>query len=405
MFFLVLSILLSVLAIFYSSTYSFFYWISIIFVLFGLLMSLISDNSFELQNIVWFFVFLYVLFCFIITILQPKSDKILYFHIHNNKLFKKFLFLGHFFSVLSIFAYFYSAGGINGIVKSWVVIATSRDLYQLIFANLSQVFLIISLSNYFFYFIKTFKLHSIFFSFILVLVFLILTRSKAYLLPLILPYMLYYFYGYKNNILKLLSTGFLISISGVILYLFTTVVRWSGDFSELSSEKILNTYESVLSSGVERNLYFQFKFIFNHYLHNDLIFMQTYFSMFNPLLKLLSIDTVENPMYLYNNIIYGGSGLMKGSAHPTIFADSFANLGFLGVFVGGLHLVFLRFIRRLFCKNDYLFFSFIVCLSYSVPLIIRGSVYYGFLYLFIALISLLTINFLLRLRWNINVKF
>jgi hypothetical protein len=87
-------------------------------------------------------------------------------------------------------------------------------------------------------------------------------------------------------------------------------------------------------------------------------------------------------MYLYSELMYGQSFTMKGSAHPTLFVDSFANFGGAGVFVGVFWLFLMSKIYSIFSSFGGLGRTcFLVISSYSIPLILRGSVYYGALYL------------------------
>jgi hypothetical protein len=191
---------------------------------------------------------------------------------------------------------------------------------------------------------------------------------------------------------------------GVFLYIFTTVIRWGGKFSDFDYNKLLDTYESATSAGIERNLFYQFSEIFSYYFVNPPTYMQTYLTLFNPILKVFGIEGIQNPMYLYSEIIYGGSGLMKGSAHPTIFADSYANLGAFGAVLGAFYIFFFYFLTRCYIqKSQFKLCSVIVIYSYTIPLIARGSVYYGFLYLVLLLTTTMIFNqFISRKMTNVK---
>jgi oligosaccharide repeat unit polymerase len=309
--------------------------------------------------------------------------------------------IAYFNSILAIALYIYSAGGITGVFRSWVSIAITRSSLELLASNISQVFFIFSLTIYFYNYITTKKLTPVLSALILGTIFMALTRSKSYLLPLVLPYAYYIYEMNRNNIFLLFFKGIGVTIVGVFFYLLTTIVRWSGNLNEINTNKISQTYESVVSTGVERNLYYQFSQIFDYFHTHNSIYMQTYMMIFNPLLKLVQLDSIRNPMYLYNDIIYGGSGAMQGSAHPTIFADSFANANIFGVVFGAIHISLLAFIlSKVFIKNKFKLCSFIVISSYSIPLIVRGSVYYGILYFVILSLTNFILYKIINIRCN-----
>jgi hypothetical protein len=378
---LILSLLVSLYASYKSEESTFVFWMSISAVLF---MLVINSELGVYSGYLRSFILMFVFSSFIISNLYvfkhpPKGINL---RIRDKPLF----FIAITCTLLAIFSYVIGAGGLDGIKRTWVYIATNRTTTELIISNFSQLFYIFSISCFLLLYRSNRKVSNILWIVVLALIFLSLTRAKAYLLPIVIPFLFFYINDNKKNPVKLIIRLLLFIVLALTLYTFTTVIRWAGSIDQWSVDHLYQIFLNVMDAGVERNLNIQTSIIFDYYINNAYLYGQTYATFFNPLLKLFNLS-FDNPMYIYSEIIYGKSHNMKGSAHPTIFVDSFANFGVLGCLIGGGWILFLKYLGVFYSKYSKLHHMvLLVASSYSIPLVVRGSVYYGFLYLTMSLV-------------------
>lgn len=380
------SLFLSVIALFYSKVYFSIFWISQCAVLF------IFCFAKELGQ----YSFIFSLFILVSTLTSFLFN---FFFISNNAYFtnksncsfykNSYGLVGFTVGISSLFFYLIGAGGFIGITRSWVDIAVERTSFELLLTNLSQLLYLLSLALLLFSYDITKKTKFIFAMSLIAILFLALSRAKAYLLPFLFSLVVIFFHNNKNKPFKMFFLGILYSLLIVFFYFATTFFRWIGGSEKWSSNNFINVMQLVLDKGLERNLVDQATGIFSYYVDNQIIWGQTYLSFFNPILKLFEYN-IENPIYIYHYILNGQSFGMKGSAHPTLFTDSFANFGILGVFSGVFWMSILFFLYKICSiQNRYGMIVFIVSTSYAIPLILRGSVYYGFLYLILSVLFML----------------
>lgn len=316
----------------------------------------------------------------------------------------KYSLWGIVIGVLCFICYIYGAGGISGITRNWIDIATDRTLTQLIISNLSQLFYLLSLTLLFFCYQGTKKLRYILMIFIIAILFLALTRVKAYLLPVLFSLMVLFLNKNKGKSFKIIFYGVIYSFFVVIFYLLTTFFRWIGSSDDWEPDKFRSVFNNVLDKGIERNLVEQSTSIFTFFVENEKIWAETYISFLNPILRLFDLDG-QNPIYLYSQLLYGQSFEMRGSAHPTLFIDSFANFSVFGVFVGLVWMLILSLLYRICLKQkDFGVMVYIVSTAYAIPLICRGSIYYGSLYLIMSLIFMLLFGKLFRVSVTKNTR-
>jgi oligosaccharide repeat unit polymerase len=397
---LILSLLISLYASYKSEESIFLFWISISAVLF---MLAINSDLGLYSGYLMIFIFMFVFYSFIISNLYafkhiPKEIDL---RIRD----KPLLFIAITCTLFAIVTYVIGAGGLDGIKRTWIDIATNRTTIELIISNFSQLFYIFSISCFLLLYKSNRKVSNILWIVVLALVFLSLTRAKAYLLPVVIPFLFFYINDNKKNPVKLIIRLLLFIVLALTLYTFTTVIRWAGSIDQWSVDHLYQIFQNVMDAGVERNLNIQTSIIFEYYMDNPYLYGQTYATFFNPLLKLFNLS-FDNPMYIYSEIIYGKSHSMRGSAHPTIFVDSFANFGVLGCLVGGGWILCLKYLGAFYSKYSKLHrMVLLVASSYSIPLAVRGSVYYGFLYLtmslfFSAIMILLLHKFIFKRKNN-----
>ncbi|KPM84276.1 O-antigen polymerase [Pseudoalteromonas lipolytica] len=382
---IVFSFFISLFGILRSKEQHTIFWISHSSILFVLLFA--ADFGLY-TNLFGVYVFLYIILCLVFTLYTPTISLP---DLENDIYFsnERVTALGVLLGVISLFLYILGAGGVDSVTRSWVDIATTRSNFQLFVTNLSQLLFLLSLALLLSVFYVSRSVKSVVFMLIITVAFLALTRVKAYLLPLIFPIMALYINENKNKPFKIVVFGFLFSLSTIFLYLLTTFFRWIGSSDKWDSQHFVDVFQNVIDKGVERNLIQQSTSIFNYYVESDKLLGQTYFSIFNPVFRVFGHE-VENPMYLYSNLIYGQSFEMRGSAHPTVYVDAFANFGPFGILTGPFWLLLIHHLYK-YCSSKGVvgIMIFYVSIAYSIPLISRGSVYYGTLYLAISLLFML----------------
>ncbi|PQQ29153.1 hypothetical protein [Photorhabdus hindustanensis] len=176
-------------------------------------------------------------------------------------------------------------------------------------------------------------------------------------------------------------------ILGTLLYLSSMTIRWLGSLNTLNSEHIIEIIRTVWNAGIERELYSQYTKTFHYFINNDYLLGQTYIILINKFLYYFGLtNNIENPIYLYYKVTYSAvdsqNAIMKGSAHPTIYGDSFANFGWFGTVILPIIYTIIIYLsnkslKKININNSLLIIGVLI----FVILSIRGSVYYGYLYL------------------------
>ena len=222
--------------------------------------------------------------------------------------------------------------------------------------------------------------------FLLALVFVIILRAKIFIVPLILSFVLFDQQNQKRNLIRTGTTSLLLisSYFGVMY-----IRRLAG----IDLSFIFAAASSVLDSGLEEGLMKEYCAVFKYFELHPFLDGDTYLRLIlHPLSFLFVLDAPKNPIYLYHSISYDTVGLMVGSAHPTLYGDSYANFGWLGVLI--LPLIYLVVVRlsmrhvRLDCFHDIRYVGFFI----GLPLILRGSVYYGIFYILICIATEISIR-------------
>jgi len=301
----------------------------------------------------------------------------------------------------SLLFYILSVGGLSGLFRSWVEIAITRQGGDIIEANISQGLYFVSLT-FLLASAKFNKIKSYFTMLVIVVLYVSFSRVKANALPFVIPLIYQFVNAYRQYPIKLLLSGIIGTGIFLLFYFLITAARWTGDL--FSVESFLNSFNSAVKAGLERNLVSQTESVFLYFMENEAVFAQSYIYILNPLMSYFGVDLV-NPIYSYFRIGGGVSDIMRGSAHPSIYGDSLANFSWFGLFVGFFYVVFLGWASRISILSGSLFSTgFLVATSYSVPMMIRGSVHYGLLYFIINSIFIL-FSFLIfysmgKIKWK-----
>ena len=159
--------------------------------------------------------------------------------------------------------------------------------------------------------------------------------------------------------------------------------RWLGDVSFADSTKLINVFVNIIDAGFERELYFQTTIVYE-YFNSYGIFenIPSYMRIPKYILSyLFTVTLPTNPIYEYYNVFSSSNQtLLFGSAHPTIYVDSYANFGYFGVLVGGI-LIYLTYVFSSYLTNSLSSNYLRVVFFFFIGLYLRGSVYLSLVYL------------------------
>jgi len=392
---ILLAFLLSLLGVLKSREHQTIFWVSQSSVLFILLFA----HGFGTHSLMFeLYVLLFVSLSFLFLLISPSLPVVQDLASKNMEHFieSRIVLSGTVFGVVGLLLYIFGAGGAEGITRSWIEIATTRSTIELVVSNFSQLFFLLSLALLLSAFYIKRSVYILIVMILISVAFLALTRVKAYLLPFLFSIMVIYINENKSRPFKTIVYGAFFGFLVIVFYLLTTFFRWVGNSERWDYHHFIEVLNHVLEKGVERNLVEQSTQIFNYYVEAEKLLGQTYFTILNPILRVFG-QSIENPMHHYSNIIYGQSFGMRGSVHPTVYVDAFANFGPLGVLTGPLWLIILHYLYK-FCISQKFIGSmiFVVSTAYAIPLISRGSVYYGTLYLVISIIFMILMHWLFK---------
>ena len=219
--------------------------------------------------------------------------------------------------------------------------------------------------------------------FIIVLVifvlYFIMSKSRYNLLGFVTPFMIYYLF---NKDRKKVILGIICGIVFVFLVFFLQQARWAGSISEAISTgpvELFGRSIRYMSEGngelglikayyyfIENNNNFPMFGEGNGYVRLALLIFPSSIMWFKP--RDFAIDMYREWFHL---------DLSRGTMHPTLFGDVYANFGFKGVAMGGFYAILICFIDENVNKTPQLMIKvFKVSLACTMFVMIgRGAVY------------------------------
>lgn len=304
-----------------------------------------------------------------------------------------------FFVLSLLFLFLSSSNGVYGFTDdTWTQLSASRGIKEIIFGNLANICLIITGGALLGSLTANKSKFLSFLFIVLALCFAILLKVKSYLLVVVCPFVLYI--SWKKNS-SFLTRLIILAVTLAIfmgLYYFIKYVRWSGVLTNLRVNSALmaqvteNSFEQVL-----RPTYYK---IVSYFSINGYLLGDTYLRvLLKPFAFFFNTGAPENPMYAYARIIGQYSSQRLASAHPTLYGDSFANFGMVGIVLGFFWAWLLGIINKISRYKHFLIFSTIqLGICFSLPLAMRGSVYYALYNLILVSIGSVLINFFIRIK-------
>ncbi len=238
------------------------------------------------------------------------------------------------------------------------------------------------------------------FSLFVLLYFIIVLKSRGYIISMVVPLIIYWVNYTKISLTKFIyifSSIFIISF----LYVFTRYIRWAGSldavnlgdfrFSDLFGDdlgefQLLEVlYEIILLNNVD-TLGIEFLSSVKRLIY----FPINYFYNVSP----------KDISYIIWDYHVGISGV-NGSYHTTVISESYLNDKYIGIFVLPVFIsVIFTFFDKVLCRNpnSVIMLSGVIC--YASMAIARGSSYNGFLVLIICTVFMTFVN-----RFFVKCKF
>lgn len=215
--------------------------------------------------------------------------------------------------------------------------------------------------------------------FLLFSIFVLKTRS--YLLLMLIPLLLYLFYG---NMVAKMKVSLLVLIS-IFLFILARAVRHATDLNDFLDQDFAILFQGAAEGG-EVNLidglyYFVSKGNDFEGFNQNITLIRTLFFWLPSFL--IDFKPVEVTYYMFQ-AYYGDHYSYKYSYHPTVFGDAYGNFGLLGSVLYSFYLAFIIGIIEFMSKrNSIIGFYLFALLSVVMLIFARGAFYNAFMYLMV----------------------
>lgn len=266
--------------------------------------------------------------------------------------------------------------------ESWDELAQSRAGMQIVFLNLSQTATILATAIIVPALLTKQHVRTALVVLATTLAVALVTRSKAYALVITVPFLVHFSIS-RSSLLSFRYARQLatLGVAFVVLYVGVTFARWMGPLSEIvGGQSRLKTLGAVLSQPLESDLRPAYYAIIQSFEHGPTLKGASYTRLFLvPLAKVNNVDLPQNPIYLYYGLTATEiKGAMRGSNHPTIYGDAYANFREFGIFVAVLLALALGTLWQWALRRPrFVLWAVISLSSFGIPLVVRGSVFYG----------------------------
>lgn len=243
---------------------------------------------------------------------------------------------------------------------------------------------------------------------VIVVALLLIFRVRSFIISITVPFLLAYIY---NNKLKINFSRIVLVLSSVIfiiwLILGVHVLRIYGTIENIISESSFSEFNDY-SYGLLFSKYGEFglRNAFYFFIDNDNNFSN--FGIGRGYIRLLMLpipsfilpgikpnDFAMDMAFAYDPI---ASAAGINSMHPTLYGDCYANLGWIGIFLGAFWALITLFFDRLTRKINIqiIGISIYVAIVYAFVLIARGAIYNGIFIVFFTIITHLFLWFLCK---------
>lgn len=296
------------------------------------------------------------------------------------------IFLDFSFFVLPILIILLLFGREN-VANDWQSFREFRQNNQLV-VIVATMFFFVGVSRLFLIEKKSGNYFSIITGASLLFIFVYLTREKIFFVPIILATFLDPMYRRFSHFLLLLF-GF----NFFILYYLSTAVRWYGSFSNgFDAARFSNVLLRAIQSGFESHVHVQYTSVMQYFHTSDYLGPVALVRLFAaPIDRIFKTQlSPDNPIYLYAIISNSSENAIASSAHPTIYADFYGQVGFLMIFL--VPLVYVTIVKLSLLELPVKSVHYLAPgLFIFIALILRGSSFYALFYLALSVLLVLAV--------------
>ena len=232
----------------------------------------------------------------------------------------------------------------------------------------------------------------ILFSIFVLLYFIIVLKSRGYIISMVVPLVIYWINYTKINLAKVFYIFFSVFLVS-FLYVLTRYIRWAGsvDSVDLSNFNLSDLFGDDLGEFQLLDVFYEIIF-FNNIDTLGIDFLTSIKRIiFFPVSQFYNISP-KDISYIIWDYHVGISGV-NGSYHTTVISESYLNDKYVGIFIFPIFIaVIFTIFDKILCRNpnSVLMLSGVIC--YASMAIARGSSYNGFLVLIICTFFMIFIN-------------
>ncbi len=219
------------------------------------------------------------------------------------------------------------------------------------------------------------------------LFFVVVSRNRTNLLPILTCIIILLLLRYHRVNIKILIKGIVMGLVSLYIIFAIQVIRLSGSLENFITNFSIKSFNSELTllltdSNGELGLRNAFYYFINNYNNfPDFGQLKTYISLLLlPIPSSLTFGLKPNDFAITMGSAYlGNYSNTTFSMHPTLFGDSYANLGMLGVFLSFFWAIFVSILDKRISNTVYTNdkILYLVIVSSMFILIGRGSVYFA----------------------------
>lgn len=223
----------------------------------------------------------------------------------------------------------------------------------------------------------------------LLFLFVVISREKIFFVPILLAAALDpKLKRFSNKLSILLAANFF------ILYFLATAIRWHGSFKDgIEISRFWGVLSAALEAGFEKHVYVQYTKVMEFFHINAFLGLDSLMRLILlPFDRLLGTEFApDNPMYFYSTVAGTSENAIASSAHPTIYADLFGQIGLFTVFsISIIYLVVLKIGSVIQGRNDANILS--AGLFIFLALILRGASFYALFYLALGFVIMILLS-------------
>ncbi|MDR1473927.1 MAG: oligosaccharide repeat unit polymerase [Lactobacillales bacterium] len=313
--------------------------------------------------------------------LNQKLSNISYLEDDKKYYLLKFSF---FISVFYLF-YFIKKSSNSFLDITWsdvINIGASQKYVSLFQAFMLSYFSLCGLLLY--YFVKRDKRSIVYFFVILFIGFLF--RKRISFIPIFVAFIAIYLFNMKKIRISTIIVYILFAFFVIYIVYAIRAFRWYGSYNSYLKEGSIHAInDQIILFLKSDNGELGLKKWFYYFIKNNNNFVNfgkghTYIRMLLVYFPTEFTWNIKPPDFAISMGQAIGMTAARGSMHPTLFADCYANLGWFGIFLGILWAFLANISDRILLKqNSKIFICLMYALfSYSFIVIGRGSVYNGF---------------------------